>query len=98
MSGYAVFQAYNGEAAQELCRELPDIGLLVLNTEGTGMDLPILIQSVRETTPGLPVLHIGSAHPANMPLTVKTIPESFTSDQLLAAVRDLLSSAELLRV
>lgn len=37
MSGYCVFQAYDGQAAAELCRELPKIDLLVLNTEGTGL-------------------------------------------------------------
>lgn len=90
MSGYAVFQAYNGAAAQELCRELPNIGLLILNTEGTGMDLPTLVRSVRADHPGLPVLHIGSSHPANMPANVQTLAESFSADQLLAAVRDLV--------
>ena len=94
MSGYAVFQAYNGEAAQELCRELPNIGLLILNTEGTGMDLPTLIRSVRENSPGLPVLHIGSTHPANMPPDVRTLAESFTADQLLTRVSDLVSASE----
>jgi hypothetical protein len=37
MSGYSVFQAHDGWAAQELCVLLPDIDLLVLNTYGTGM-------------------------------------------------------------
>ena len=94
MSGYAVFQAYNGAAAQELCRELPNIGLLILNTEGTGMDLPTLIRSVRDNSPGLPVLHIGSTHPANMPPDVPTLAESFTADQLLTTVSDLVSASE----
>ena len=54
MSGYGVFQAYNGQAAVELCTELPGIELLVLNTEGTGMDTPALVRSIRKTNPGLP--------------------------------------------
>jgi response regulator RpfG family c-di-GMP phosphodiesterase len=94
MSGYAVFQAYNGAAAKELCRELPHIGLLTLNTEGTGMDLPTLVWSIRENHPRLPVLHIGKSHPANLPDNVQTLPESFTADQLLATVRDLVSASE----
>jgi hypothetical protein len=61
MSGYCVFQAYNGQAAVELCGGLMGIGLLVLNTEGTGMDTPALVRSIRKTSPGLPVLHIGTA-------------------------------------
>lgn len=94
MSGYAVFQAYDGAAAEELCRELPDIGLLILNTEGTGVNLPTLVRSIRGISPGLPVLHIGSSHPANLPADVKTLHESFNADELLATVRDLVLSSE----
>jgi DNA-binding response OmpR family regulator len=94
MNGYCVFQAYDGEAARELCDKLPDIGLLILNTEGTGMDMPTLVRSIREDHPGLPVLHIGSSHPANMPAGVPTLPESFNSDELLAAVGALAPASE----
>lgn len=86
MSGYCVFQAYDGLAAEELCHLLPDVGLLVLNTDGTGMDSPSLIRSVRARRPGLPVLHIGAAGVLGMPEDVPTLAESFTSEQLLAAV------------
>ena len=58
MSGYAVFQAYNGEAAEELCAELHGIGLLILNTEGTGMDTPALVRLIRKLSPW----PAGSAH------------------------------------
>lgn len=94
MSGYAVFQAYDGAAAKELCRELPDIKLLILNTQGTGMDLSTLVRSILENHPGLPVLHIGKSHPANMPGNVQTLDESFSPDQLLATVRGLISASE----
>ncbi|HUF34519.1 MAG TPA: hypothetical protein VMN37_01150 [Gemmatimonadales bacterium] len=92
MSGYRVFQAYDGLAAQELCSSLPGIQLLVLNTEGTGMDTPSLVRSIRESNPGLPALHIGSSTLPGMPSDVPTIPESFTADQLLAAVGELLQA------
>ena len=39
MSEYAVFQAHDGYAAQELCILLPDIELLILNTYRTGIDV-----------------------------------------------------------
>jgi DNA-binding response OmpR family regulator len=94
MSGYCVFQAYDGEAAKELCDKLPDIGLLILNTEGTGMDMPTLVRSIREEHPGLPVLHIGSSHPAHLPDGIPTLAESFTADELLAAVRALAPTLE----
>lgn len=92
MSGYYVFQAYDGLAAAELCRELPDIDLLVLNTEGTGTDTPALVRSVRHAHPGLSVLHIGPSAIPGMPADVPTIGESFTADQLLAAVVALVPS------
>jgi hypothetical protein len=91
MSGYYVFQAYNGQAAEELCAGLQGIGLLVLNTEGTGVDTPALVRSVRKTHPGLPVLHIGTSPIPGMPSDVIHLAESFTADQLLAAVGDLVA-------
>ena len=87
MSGYCVFQAYNGQAAVELCTELHGIGLLVLNTEGTGMDTPALVRTIRTTHPGLPVLHIGTAPIPGMPSDVVHVAESFTAEQLLETVR-----------
>ncbi len=86
MSGYCVFQAYDGRAAVELCKLLPDVGLLVLNTDGTGMDTPSLIEAIRVRRPSFPVLHIGAGEVPGMPDDVPTLAESFTSEQLLAAV------------
>jgi response regulator RpfG family c-di-GMP phosphodiesterase len=90
MTGYAVFQAYNGQAAEELCAELPEIALLVLNTEGTGMDTPALVRSIRELHPGLAVLHIGTSPIPGMPSDVLHLAESFTADQLLETVSALM--------
>jgi response regulator RpfG family c-di-GMP phosphodiesterase len=93
MSGYCVYQAYDGRAAAELCLELPEIGLLVLNTEGTGMDTPALVRAVRKVHPGLPVLHIGTSPILGMPSDVPHMAESFTADELLAAVYALVPQA-----
>jgi DNA-binding response OmpR family regulator len=92
MSGFAVFQAYNGQAAEELCRYLPYIDLLVLNTEGTGTDSAGLVRTVRQTHPGLPVLHIGHERIPGMPANVANLPETFSLDELLATVRTLVGS------
>jgi DNA-binding response OmpR family regulator len=92
MSGYRVFQAHDGLAARELCHELPDIALLVLNTTGTGENTPSLVQLIRQEHPDLPILHIGVSALAGMPADVPTLAESFSSDQLLAAVRGLLQA------
>lgn len=90
MSGYAVFQAHDGWAAQELCILLPDIELLVLNTYGTGIDIGELCQNVRDSKPGLPILHIGSTIPEGLPADVPTLSESFNADGLLMTVRALV--------
>jgi DNA-binding response OmpR family regulator len=90
MSGYCVFQAYDGQAAHELCRELPNIELLILNTRGTGTDTPSLVREVRGQLPGLSVLHIGPSALAGLPADVPTLAETFTADQLLEMVRVLL--------
>ncbi len=92
MSGYRVFQAHDGLAARELCHELPRIALLVLNTTGTGEDTPSLIGLIRREHPDLPILHIGASPLAGMPADVPTLAESFTSDQLLTAVRGLMQA------
>jgi DNA-binding response OmpR family regulator len=90
MSGYCVFQAYDGRAAYELCLELPNIELLILNTTGTGTDTPRLVQEIREQHPELPVLHIGRSALAGLPADVPTLAETFTADQLLTAVEALI--------
>jgi CheY-like chemotaxis protein len=92
MSGYSVFQAHDGWAAQELCVLLPDIDLLVLNTYGTGIDVGELCRTVRTTKHRLPVLHIGSVTPAGLPPDVPTLAEDFNADGLLSAVGALILS------
>ena len=90
MSNYAVFQAHDGYAAQELCMLLPDIELLVLNTYRTGIDVGELCRNIRDNKPGLPILHIGSTIPDGLPDDVPTLPEDFTADGLLMTVRALI--------
>jgi CheY-like chemotaxis protein len=95
MSGYCVFQAYDGQAARELCRELPDIDMLILNTLGTGTDTPSHVRDIREQHPNLPVLHIGASPLEGLPADVPTLAETFTADQLLMTVGELLPAREL---
>jgi DNA-binding response OmpR family regulator len=91
MSGYCVFQAYNADAARELCLTLPRISLLILNTTGTGTDTPTLVRTIREDHPKLHVLHIGRAALLGMPTDVPTLAESFSPGELLTAVEALMS-------
>src|SRR5688572_29806571 len=90
MSDYAVFQAHDGYAAQELCTLLPDIELLILNTYRTGIDVGELCDNVRTHKHGLPILHIGSTIPDGLPPDVPTLAEDFTAESLLLTVRALV--------
>jgi len=92
MSDYRVYQAYDGQAAQELCSQLDGIQLLILNTIGTGMDTPTLVRAIRRDVPRLPVLHIGNGATPGMPDDVPTLDESFTAAQLLATVQALIAT------
>jgi len=94
MSGYAVFQAYDGEAASDICRYMPDIDLLVLNTEGTGLDTPQLVEGVRRVHPGLPVLHIGARPIPGMPADVEDLLDTFGVNELLDKVRSLVGERQ----
>jgi CheY-like chemotaxis protein len=93
MSGYSVFQAHDGYAAQELCISLPDIKLLVVNTYGTGIEVGDLIRRIRAAKPGFPVLHIGTSIPGTLPLDVPTLAEVFTAARLLTTVEALIDPA-----
>ena len=90
MAGYRVFQAHDGHAADELCIALSDISLLILNTEGTGLDIKGLIENVRDHVPGLPVLHIGATVPPGLPEDVPSLDEGFSPERLLTTVEALI--------
>ena len=94
MSGYTVFQAYDADAARELCGQLENIEMLILNTTGTGTDSATLVRDIRVEAPGLPVLHIGNAELDGMPADVPTLAESFTPDLLLETVAHLLPARD----
>jgi len=94
MSGYCVFQAYDATAARELCGQLPDIEMLILNTTGTGVDSATLVREIRERHPTLPVLHIGNRELDGMADDVPTLAESFTAQQLLTTVAGLMPAQE----
>jgi response regulator RpfG family c-di-GMP phosphodiesterase len=95
MSGYCVFQAYDAMAVRELCRQLPNIEMLILNTTGTGVDSATLVRDIRESHPALPVLHIGNWALDGMPDDVPTLAESFTAQQLLTTVAGLLPARKI---
>ena len=90
MSNYCVFQAHDGRAAEELCKRLPAIALLVLNTYGTGVDVGDLVRRVRLASPEIQILHIGATVPDGLPVDVPTIPEVFTPEFLLSTVSRLI--------
>jgi two-component system cell cycle sensor histidine kinase/response regulator CckA len=92
---HCVFQAYDGLAALELTLGLRQIDLLVTNTSMPGMNGPELIRQVREKLPTLPILYVKNLDspggvPEGLPPDVPILPEPFTAEQLIAAVRPLL--------
>jgi two-component system cell cycle sensor histidine kinase/response regulator CckA len=92
---HCVFQAYDGLAALELCVSLRNVDLLVTNTDMPGLNGPELIRQVREKMPTLPILYVKNLDtpegtPEGLPPDVPTLPEPFTAEQLLSAVRPLL--------
>ena len=90
MANYCVFQAHDGLAAEELCGRMPKIALLVLNTYGTGIDVGGLVRRVRQASPEIQSLHIGSTIPHGLPDDVLTIPEVFSPEFLLNTVSTLI--------
>jgi hypothetical protein len=91
MSGFSVFQAHDGYAAEELCILMPDIELLIVNTYGTGIDVGVLCRNVRAVKPDLAVLHIGSSIPDSLPPDVPTLSEEFTAEGLLQTVEAMMA-------
>lgn len=94
---YRVFQAHDGLAVKELCALLsPHVDLLVLHTNGTGLETSELIREVRAITPELRILHIGAGVPPGLPDNVTTSPEpGLNPDQLLRTVDSLLGDEDL---
>lgn len=91
MSGYCVFEAHDGLAAEELCIELPKIQLLILNTFGTGINIGELIRRVRSHDSTMAVLHIGNLIPDGLPGDVPSVREDFSAASLLEEVGALLA-------
>lgn len=93
MNGYCVFQAQDSAATEELCRTLPDIGLLILNTNQGYVSTLEVIHAVRAARPDFPVLHIGTREAADIPEDVLLLSAPFTADHLLSVVDQLFAVA-----
>lgn len=83
LNGFHVFQAYDGQAVAELCRYVRNVRLLVLNTEGTEIDVPRLVKRIRGEFPDLPVLHIGTEVPAGLPADIRSLSPNDSVERLL---------------
>ena len=93
MNGYCVFQAQDSAATEELCLTLPNIGLLILNTNQGYVSTLDVIHSVRTAKPDFPVLHIGTRKGADIPENVLLLSAPFTAEHLLGVVDDLFAVA-----
>jgi len=94
MAGYRVFQAYDGQAAIELCFQLPHIRLLILNTHVDGLNSLGLIEEVRDHHPAIPILHIDTHRADGLPTDIPTLTEPFTAAALMNCVAGLLAGPE----
>jgi hypothetical protein len=90
LNGFHVFQAYDEQGAEELCRYLPGVRLLVLNTDGTDVDVIRLVDRIRAETPNLPVLHIGSEVPHGLPADIRSLSPAYGLDGLPATAERLI--------
>ena len=98
MAGYRVFQGYDALAVEELCVQLPEIDLLILDTFGAGPDASGLTRRVRSRRPDLPILHIAKQTPTGLPTDVLTLAEDFTATSLLSGGESPLSDRCRLRL
>jgi DNA-binding response OmpR family regulator len=90
-AGHIVYAAYNGFIALQQACTIPDLDLLITNTRLRNLGAAELIRQVRETRPGLPILHIGEPLPKDdVTGNVPTLQEPVTSQELLEAVAALL--------
>lgn len=90
-AGCRVFEAFDGLACYELALEIPAIRLLVMNSRLGAMDGPTVIARLRAELPYVAILHVGPDPDDRLPPDVPTLAEPFSAEQLLGAVRALLS-------
>jgi DNA-binding response OmpR family regulator len=93
LNGYRVFQAQDTAAIEELCLTLPDIGLLILNTNQGYVSTLEVIHRVRSTKPDFPILHIGTRKGTDVPENVLLLSAPFTAEHLLEVVDELFTVA-----
>jgi DNA-binding response OmpR family regulator len=90
-AGHIVYAAYNGFIALQQACTIPDLDLLITNTRLRNLGPEELIRQVRETRPGLPILHIGEPLPDDdITENVPTLREPVTSQGVLEGVAALL--------
>jgi DNA-binding response OmpR family regulator len=96
-SGCRVYAAYDALAAYELVIR-HRVDLVVTNSCVGQVEGDHLIHALRRTRPALPILHISAGRQqdreveARIPADVPNLDEPFTAEQLLSAVRALLTA------
>lgn len=93
LNGYRVFQAQDSAATEELCLTLPDIGLLILNTNQGYVSTLEVIHAVRAAKPDFPILHIGTRKAEDIPEDVLLLSAPFTANHLLSVVDEFFALA-----
>jgi DNA-binding response OmpR family regulator len=92
-NGYCVFQAQDSATAEELCLTLPDIGLLILNTNQGYVSTLEVIHTVRAAREDFPILHIGTRRAEDVPENILLLSAPFTTEHLLGVVDEFFAVA-----
>jgi DNA-binding response OmpR family regulator len=96
--GNAVFHEYDALSAVQLACSLDVCHLVITNTQVEGVPSVTLIRELRERLPSLPILYLanlGRSTPereAQLPSDVRILREPFGVEDLLAAVRPLVTN------
>ena len=96
--GNAVFHAYDALSAVQMACSLDVCHLVITNTQVEGVPSVTLIRELRERLPSLPILYLanlGRSTPereAQLPSDVRSLREPFGVEDLLAAVRPLVTN------
>ena len=95
--GHSVFWAYDGISAVQLAQNLKVCHLLISNSRVGGQAGVDLINDLRERLPWLAILYLANDARSSreleqqLPADVPILREPFTTEELLAVVRPLLS-------
>jgi two-component system cell cycle sensor histidine kinase/response regulator CckA len=95
--GHAAFHAYDALSATQLAKALPQVDLVMSNTQVVGADGVALIHQLRQSRPELPIIYLANIRrstpelEAQLPADIQILREPFTAANVKTAIRPLLN-------